>query len=91
MNYGPEEHPPLHRRGDIVELDGLLGVIVAVPGEIVETTLGTDRVPETHVALWFGDSGGKRISEGGIGGQVPEIWTVPIELCLRASKPLCRH
>lgn len=38
-----------------------------------------------------GDSGGKRISEGGIGGRVPEILTVPFELCVRAKKPMCRH
>ena len=35
------------RRGDLVELDGLLAVVVGVESDA--------EVPDGHVALWFGE------------------------------------
>jgi len=71
------------QRGQFVELDGLLAVVV-----------GTDLdpwVPEDHVAIWFGEPRTTRSCEGGLGGQRPEIWTVPVEHCTTASEPVVRH
>jgi hypothetical protein len=73
----------LWKRGDIVELDGLLAVVVGVNGD--------PNVPEDHVALWFGDPRTKRKSEGGPGGLRPEIWTVPEEYCIKSAKPVIKH
>jgi hypothetical protein len=73
----------LWQRGDLVELDGLLAVVVGIDGD--------DGVPEDHVALWFGDPRCTRKSEGGAGGAAPEVWTVPEDLCVRAAPPLVRH
>jgi len=70
-------------RGQLVELDGLLAAVV-----------GTDEdawVPEDHVALWFGDPRGVRVSQGGSGGLHPEVWTVPAEYCVAAAEPVVRH
>jgi hypothetical protein len=70
-------------RGQLVELDGLLAAVV-----------GTDEdawVPEDHVALWFGDPRGVRVSQGGAGGLHPEVWTVPAEYCVAAAEPVVRH
>ena len=70
-------------RGDWVEMDGLLGVVVAIEGD--------PEVPEDHVAVWFGDPRGKRLSQGGIGGQRPEVWTVPVDCIVAAARPIYRH
>jgi hypothetical protein len=70
-------------RGDLVELDGLLAVVVGIEGD--------DPVPEEHVALWFGNPRCERISKGGPGGQRPEILTVPEEYCVPAAKPVYKH
>jgi hypothetical protein len=73
----------LWERGELVELDGLLAAVV-----------GTDRedwVPEDHVALWFGDPQGVRKSQGGPGGLIPEVWTVPAEYCSAARAPDVCH
>lgn len=70
-------------RGQLVEIDGLLAAVV-----------GTDDdawVPDDHVALWFGDPQGVRISQGGPGGSIPEVWTVPAEYCSAAKPPDIRH
>ena len=61
------------QRGDFVEMDGLLAVVVATDED--------PNVPEEHVGLWFGAPTTKRISEGGAGGTVPEVSTVPVGLC----------
>jgi len=73
----------LWERGQLVELDGLLAVVVGVSGD--------PGVPEDHVALWFGDPKTKRKSQGGKGGFRPEVWTVPEEYCSRAAEPIIRH
>jgi hypothetical protein len=73
----------MFQRGDFVELDGLLAVVV-----------GTDadgRAPEDHVALWFGDPRGERVSKGGAGGLRPEVWTVPSEYCSAAPEAIVKH
>ena len=44
----------MFRRGDIVESDGPLAV-VATEGESVETAEGTEKVPDGHAAVRFGD------------------------------------
>lgn len=38
-------------------------------------------IPEGHVALWFGDTTAKRISQGGTPKSRAEAWTVPTEHC----------
>ena len=70
-------------RGDFVELDGLLAVVVGVEGE--------PEVPDDHVAVWFGDPPSVRKSDGGSGGQSPEVWTVPADLLVRAAGPSIKH
>ena len=71
------------KRGTIVEVDGLLGVVVIQPGE--------EGISEDHVALWFGHPPTTRISEGGIGGAEPEVWIVPVEYCAIARAARLRH
>lgn len=70
----------MFQRGDIVEVDGILGAVVQVTGEV--------GVPDDHVVIWFGEPRGIRISEGGPGRTIPEVWTIPADLCIpaRASK-----
>ena len=51
------------KRGDLVELDGLLAVVVGVEGD--------PDVPEDHLAVWFGDPRGECKSQGGRGGGQP--------------------
>jgi hypothetical protein len=70
-------------RGEIVEIDGLLAVVVG--------TAGDRTAPEGHLALWFGDPKTVRISQGGKGGATPEVLTVPEELCTKATKPRVTH
>ena len=70
-------------KGDFVEVDGLLAVVVGMEGD--------DGIPEEHVALWFGDPQGKRLSEGGAGGLIPEVWTVPADVCKPAKPPAYFH
>jgi hypothetical protein len=72
-------------RGAFVELDGLLAVVVGLPGD--------DNVPDEHAALWFGDPPTTRRSEGGSGGARPEVWTVPLGLLDPVAARLCdvRH
>ena len=70
-------------RGDFVELDGLLAVVVGGEGE--------PEVPDDHVAVWFGDPRSVRKSDGGSGGQSPEVWTVPADLLVRAAGPSIKH
>jgi hypothetical protein len=73
----------MFRKGDLVEIDGLLAVVVGTGGAV--------GVPEDHVAVWFGEPRGKRLSEGGRGGLVPEVWTVPAEYCRPARAPEVKH
>ena len=70
-------------RGDLVELDGLLVVVVGAEGD--------PDVPEEHIAVWFGEPRCIRQSQGGQGGQQPEIWTIPAELFVAAAKPIWKH
>lgn len=60
---------PAFGRGDFVEMDGLLAVVVG--------TYGDGTTPEGHLSVWFGDQQGVRSSQGGAGGSTPEVWTVP--------------
>lgn len=69
--------------GDLIELDGMLAVIVGVAGD--------PNVPQDHVAVWFGQPDCVRISEGGTGGQSPEVWTVPSDLVERAATATWNH
>ena len=71
------------KRGDLVELDGLLAVVVGIDGD--------PNVPEEHVALWFGDPRCVRRSEGGSGGLQPEVWTVPAEYLVAAAGAIYQH
>ena len=74
---------PAFERGQFVEHDGLLGVVVGTPAD--------GGVPDEHVALWFGEPRCTRKSEGGSGRQRPEVWTVPAEHCMPAAMPVVRH
>lgn len=73
----------MFKRGDILEIDGLLAVVVGTGDE--------GSTPEGHVAVWFGDSKALRISAGGKGGSTPEVWTIPEEFCTMAAKPKLNH
>jgi hypothetical protein len=71
------------KRGDFIEHDGLIAVVVGT---------GEDGgAPEDHLALWYGEPRCIRISQGGVGGQHPEVWTVPAEYCAPAASPDIRH
>ena len=70
-------------RGNLVELDGLLAVVVGIEGD--------PDVPEEHVALWFGDPTGDRTPLGGTGRRQPELWTVPADYLRAAAPPVYRH
>ena len=71
------------QRGELVEIDGLLAVVVALPGD--------QNVPDDHVGVWFGKPDCVRISEGGPGKTSPEIWTVPSALLRNPGTPTWRH
>ncbi len=70
-------------RGDLVELDGLLAVVVGIEGD--------PNVPDEHVAVWFGDPQCKRKSEGGLGGSRAEFWIIPEDHLISASPPIYKH
>lgn len=74
---------PQWQRGDVVELDGLLCVVVAIEGD--------PGVPDDHVGVWFGDPRCVRKSQGGCGRQRPEVWTVPAEYFVPAAAPIMKH
>ena len=71
--------------GQFVLLDGLPAVVVGL-----ESGIGVG-APEEHAALWFGAPQVKRLSEGGPGDPVPEVWTVPIEYLEPCSSPEVKH
>ena len=71
------------KKGDIIEHDGLLAAVVG--------TVEDGRAPKDHLVLWYGEPLGTRISKGGVGGQRPEVWTVPAEHCILAASPVVRH
>jgi len=73
----------IFERGDIIEIDGLLAVVVG--------TVEENKAPEGHVSVWFGDPKASRISEGGKDGSTPEVWTIPIEYCTKAAVPKINH
>jgi hypothetical protein len=73
----------MFQRGDLVEIDGLLAVVVRVDGD--------EGVPEEHVMLWFGEPPTTRVSKGGPGGAVPIVHTVPLQYCRAAPAPTVRH
>ena len=81
----------MHHLSGLVEVDGLLAVVIALPGDIIETSEGTFPIPESHLAVWFGDPEAHRISQGGEGGRVPEVWSIPADACRPALKPTLRH
>jgi hypothetical protein len=70
------------KRGDIVQADGLLAVVVGTPED--------SGAPEDHLALWYGEPQCTRISQGGTGGHCPEVWIVPAEDCTLAAR-VVRH
>lgn len=71
------------KRGDLIEVVGLLAVAFG--------TTEDGGAPEDHFALWLGDPRCPRISKEGIGGQHPEVWTVPSDSCIVAASPVVRH
>ena len=74
------------RIGDFVESDGLIGVVVGIIRDEV-----TPEEPEHHLAIWFGLEQQQRLSEGGTGNHVPEVWTIPVQYCQPAQPPIYRH
>jgi hypothetical protein len=70
------------QKGDIIEMDGLLGVVTQLPNE---------KVPEDHIGIWFGEENPKRIPEGGEEEKNPEVCAVPEEYCKLAKAPTYKH
>jgi hypothetical protein len=83
----------MHRRGDLIEFDGLLAAVLAVAGDPFPLSMADDFVPDDHLAVWFGDPSARRISEGGPGGHVAVIHIVPAEVCRPPSNltGVCEH
>ena len=50
----------MFKKGDMVEIDGLLAAIVGNDED--------EYVPEDHIAVWFGDRITKIVSDGGVNG-----------------------
>ena len=71
------------KKGDFVEMDGLLAMVVATDIE--------DAIPEEHLAIWFGDPNAKRKSDTEYVQNSPEVWTVPEELCNKGLEPVFKH
>jgi hypothetical protein len=71
------------RKGNFVEVDGLIAVVVATDED--------ENVPGGHLAVWFGEPPTSRKSDGGSGGVSPEVWTVPAEYCLPVDRIVFRH
>jgi hypothetical protein len=71
------------KRGDFVEFDGLLAVVVSARDDL--------DIPGDHVAVWFGEPRSTRISEGGPGGLSPEVWIIPAEHLAPAKAPAFKH
>ena len=70
----------MFKRGDIVEIEGQLAVVVG--------TVGDGSAPEDHISVWFGDP---KTARGGRGGRRPEVWTIPEELFKKAIDPEVLH
>ena len=68
--------------GDIIEMDGLLGVVIELPGK---------NVPEEHLGIWFGGDNSQRASDNGGPAEVPRVFTVPENCCRPAKKPVYNH
>ena len=79
------------KRGDLVELDGLAAIVVGLEGESIIAAEGVYDVPEEHVALWFGDPEARRISQGGTGQRLQEVWLVPAAYIIPAQTPSLKH
>ncbi|MBV9849892.1 MAG: hypothetical protein JO250_09490 [Armatimonadetes bacterium] len=73
----------LWRRGDFVELNGRVAVVVGVEGD--------PDVPEEHVALWFGEASDQRATGEDPAAGPPQVWTVPAEYCRPGPRPVYRH
>jgi len=71
------------KRGDLVESNGLLGVVVGVYGD--------NYVPEDHIAIWYGSTTTSSSIQKGQGALVPEVWTVPQEYVRLAPNPIMHH
>jgi len=70
-------------KGDLIEMDGMLGAVVEIED-------GGD--PEDlHLVVWFGEPPTQRISKGGTAGTPPIVWLVPAEYCLPAQPPTIKH
>ena len=70
------------KRGDLVESNGLLGVVVGIYGD--------NHVPEDHIAIWYGRTTTSSTQQEG-GTLIPEVWTVPQEYVRLAPSPIMRH
>ena len=70
-------------KGDFVEMDGLIAVVIATEDD--------PNVPEDHVGLWFGLPATKRISEGGTGNETPIVSTIPLEYCILVDNIIYSH
>jgi len=75
------------QRGDLVELKGRPGVVVALAGEVI----GAAEVPEEHVAVWYGDGEAKPTWKGGTANVPTEVWTVPLEYLEPGPAPTVLH
>lgn len=71
------------QKGQFIEFDGVPAVIVGLPGDI--------GIPDDHVGIWFGNPNATRKSQGGIGGIVPKVWTVPANLCEPGTTARLEH
>jgi hypothetical protein len=70
-------------RGDFVEVDGALGVVVGVAGE--------QQVPEEHLAIWFGVDKPSSAAQEEHGVGCPEVWTIPQEYVQAGPNAIVHH
>ena len=71
------------QKGDFVIQNGLLAVVVGIPGD--------PNVPEEHLALWYGEPQDQGALKDETGQERLKVYTVPAEYCHLGPEPVYLH